>query len=138
MSEEGQLLEKKSLRLVMGKTTDWQELAKDCVAFANATGGNLLLGIEDGEDMPPAGQQIPPDLPDKLRRRISECTVNVDVWPDIRTSSNGGQYINLHVRRSSTTSSTTDGRFYLRVGDQSKPVTGDGVMRLVTERGTKP
>jgi ATP-dependent DNA helicase RecG len=69
LSLEGQLLDQKSLRAVTGKTADWNEIAKDCIAFANATGGRLLLGIEDGHDAPPAGQQIPFDLPDTLRRK---------------------------------------------------------------------
>jgi ATP-dependent DNA helicase RecG len=35
--------------------------------------------------------------------------------------------------------STTDGRYYfLRVADQSKPVTGDDVMRLASERSALP
>lgn len=48
VSLEGQLLDQKSLRAVTGKAIDWNEIAKDCIAFANATGGRLLLGIEDG------------------------------------------------------------------------------------------
>ena len=64
MSQEGQLLDKKSLRSVLGKTVDWGELAKDCVAFANATGGHLLISLEDNQDIPPVGQKIPSDLPD--------------------------------------------------------------------------
>ena len=32
---ESDKYDKKSLRLVEGKTADWEELAKDCVAFAN-------------------------------------------------------------------------------------------------------
>ena len=71
MSQEGQLLDQKSLRSVTGKTANWNEIAKDCIAFANATGGRLLLGIEDGQDAPPAGQHIPADLPDTVRRRPS-------------------------------------------------------------------
>ncbi len=63
VSQEGQLLDQKSLRAVTGKTADWNEIAKDCIAFANATGGRLLLGIEDGEDAPPADQHIHADLP---------------------------------------------------------------------------
>ena len=66
MSLEGQLLDQKSLRAVTGKTADWNEIAKDCIAFANASGGRLLLGIEDGQDAPPSGQQIPADLPDTV------------------------------------------------------------------------
>lgn len=45
MSQEGQLLDRKSLRAVSGKTADWGELVKDCVAFANATGGQLVRSV---------------------------------------------------------------------------------------------
>ena len=138
MSLEGQLLDQKSLRAVTGKTADWNEIAKDCIAFANATGGRLLLGIEDGQDAPPAGQQIPVDLPDTLRRKLTERTVNVAVLPDVVTASNGGQYIELRIPRALAVASTTDGRYFLRVADQSKPVTGDDVMRLASERSALP
>ncbi|HQQ69515.1 MAG TPA: ATP-binding protein [Alicycliphilus sp.] len=82
MSLEGQHLDRKSLRAVTGKTADWPELAKDCVAFANALGGQLLIGIEDGEELPPQAQRIRPELLDTLRRRIAELTVPLGVTPD--------------------------------------------------------
>lgn len=138
MSLEGQLLDQKSLRAVTGKTADWNEIAKDCIAFANATGGRLLLGIEDGQDAPPVGQHIPADLPDTLRRKLADRTVNVAVLPDVVTASNGGQYIELRIPRAMAVASTTDGRYFLRVADQSKPVTGDDVMRLASERSALP
>ncbi len=138
MSQEGQLLDQKSLRAVTGKTADWNEIAKDCIAFANATGGRLLLGIEDGQNAPPADQHIPSDLPDTLRRKLSERTVNVSVLPDVVSDPNGGQYIELRIPRAMTVASTTDGRYFLRVADQSKPVTGDDVMRLASERAALP
>ncbi len=138
MSQEGQLLDKKSLRAVSGKTADWGELVKDCVAFANATGGHLLIGIEDDQDLPPASQQIPVGLPDTVRRKLAERTVNVVVLPNIVTANNGGQYIDLTVPRATGTASTTDGRYFLRVADQSRPITGDDVMRLATERSAFP
>ncbi len=134
LSQEGQLLDQKSLRAVTGKTADWNEIAKDCIAFANATGGHLLLGIEDGQDAPPASQYIPADLPDTLRRKLADRTVNVTVLPDVVTAPNGGQYIKLRIPRALAVASTTDGRYFLRVADQSKPVTGDDVMRLASER----
>ena len=134
LSQEGQLLDQKSLRAVTGKTVDWNEIAKDCIAFANATGGHLLLGIEDGQDAPPASQYIPADLPDTLRRKLADRTVNVTVLPDVVTAPNGGQYIKLRIPRALAVASTTDGRYFLRVADQSKPVTGDDVMRLASER----
>lgn len=138
MSQEGQLLDQKSLRSVTGKNADWSELAKDCIAFANATGGRLLIGIEDGQDQPPAGQLIPADLPDTIRRKIAERTVNVSVLPDVVTTPNGSQYIDLAIPRSVAVASTTDGRYFLRVADQSKPVTGDDVLRLAAERAALP
>ncbi|PKO93303.1 MAG: ATP-dependent DNA helicase [Betaproteobacteria bacterium HGW-Betaproteobacteria-10] len=138
MSQEGQLLDQKSLRSVTGKSADWNELTKDCVAFANATGGRLLLGIDDGQDQPPPGQLVPADLPDAIRRKIAERTVNLSVLPDVVTAPNGSQYIDLAIPRSIAVASTTDGRYFLRVVDQSKPVTGDDVLRLASERAALP
>jgi ATP-dependent DNA helicase RecG len=138
VSLEGQLRDQKSLRAVTGKTADWAELAKDCIAFANATGGQLLLGIEDGQTEPPAGQRIAADLPDTLRRKLAERTVNVTVLPDVVTAPNGGQYVDLRIPRALAVASTTDGRYFLRVADQSKPVTGEDVMRLASERAALP
>ncbi|QKE41972.1 MAG: ATP-dependent DNA helicase [Ferrovum myxofaciens] len=138
MSQEGQLLDQKSLRSVTGKSADWSELVKDCIAFANATGGRLLLGIEDEQDQPPAGQLIPADLPDTIRRKIAERAVNVSVLPDVVTTQNGSQYIELRIPRAIAVASTTDGRYFLRVADQSKPVTGDDVLRLAAERAALP
>ena len=138
MSLEGQLRDQKSLRAVTGKAADWHEIAKDCIAFANASGGLLLLGIEDGQTEPPADQRIPADLPDTLRRKLAERTVNVTVLPDVVTAPRGGQYIALRIPRALAVASTTDGRYFLRVADQSKPVTGDDVMRLASERAALP
>ena len=138
MSLEGQLLDRKSLRAISGRTANWDEIAKDCIAFANATGGRLQVGIENDQSQPPTGQQIPPELPDTIRRRISEKTVNVVVLVDIVTTPSGGQYLDLVIPRSVAVASTTDGRYFIRVADQSKPVTGDDVMRLASERSAVP
>ncbi|MBU3679846.1 MAG: ATP-dependent DNA helicase, partial [Candidatus Kapabacteria bacterium] len=139
MSLEGQLLDRKSLRAVTGKSADWPELAKDCVAFANAVGGRLLIGIENGEALPPPGQRIPADLPDVLRRRVGELTINVAVQPLVVTAGNGAEFIELTIARSiSGTASTSEGRFFLRIGDTSSPVLGDDVMRLASERSALP
>jgi hypothetical protein len=51
------------------------------------------LGIEDEQDQPPSGQLVPADLPDTIRRKIGERTVNVSVLPNVVTAPNGGQYI---------------------------------------------
>lgn len=138
MSLEGQLLDRKSLRVATGRSPDWNEIAKDCVAFANASDGRLLLGIEDGLEDPPAEQRVPADLPDMLRRRLGERTVNVTVLAHVVTAPNGGQVLELQVPRATAVASTTDGRYFLRVADQSRPITGDEVLRLVGERSAQP
>lgn len=138
MSIEGQIADKKSLRMIEGKSADFEELAKDCVGLANAQGGRLLIGIEDNSQLPPAGQQIEMELLDKVRKRIGEITVNVIAVPELRTAQKGGQYIELNVPRSLGVASTTDGRYFIRVGDATVPVTGDDVMRLANERAILP
>ena len=62
----------KSLRTVKGKSKNFDELAKDCVAFANARGGNIHIGIEDGCSLPPESQTIEEDLPGAVQLRISQ------------------------------------------------------------------
>jgi len=138
MMDEGQNIERKSLRIVTGKNAQWNELAKDCVCFANARGGTILIGIEDGATKPPEGQIIPKDLPEKIRKRIGELTVNVTVAPTVKTTATGAEYIELQVPRSHATASTTDGRYYLRVSDECKPLVGEEILRLLNERNAQP
>ena len=59
MTPEDQHFDRKSLRKVIGKTAAWSELALDGMAFANAQGGSLLIGIEDGQEAPPPRQTLP-------------------------------------------------------------------------------
>ncbi len=138
MSTEGQLMDKKSLRVVTGKTADWTELAKDCIAFAAAQGGRLLIGIEDRDDLPPENQQINPLIIETIRKRVAELTINVSLLPSIAIATNGGQYIELVIQRSMSVPSTTDGRYFIRVSDSSKPVLGDDILRLASERAALP
>ena len=135
---EDQTSERKSLRVVAGGSADFSELAKDCVCFANGAGGRIFLGIEDGDLLPPPGQRIDPGLTDRVRRRIGELTVNVQVLPEVQRCDNGGEVLVLAIPRAAGVASTSDGRYYLRVGDTCQPVVGDDVLRLATERPSIP
>jgi len=97
-------------------------------------GGEYHIGIEDGEDKPPKGQKVPAGRAEQVRRRISQLTVNVTVTATEETASNGGQYLRVSVPRSLNVPSTTNGHYYYRDGDQTKPVTGDDILRLTTDR----
>lgn len=132
---ENQYLDKKSIRLVQGKTANWSELAKDSVCFANARGGTIHLGIEDGYDDPPKDQLIPENLPSEILKRIAELTVNVGVTTQKLRAMNGGEYVQITVLPStSTIASTTEGRYYMRVADHCQPILPDDLTRLLTDK----
>lgn len=138
MSQEDQNTESKSLRLVEGGSADFAALAATCVCFANAAGGQIRIGIEDGEALPPQAQRIDVQLLERIRKRVGELTVNVQVAPERREAANGGEYVTLTVARSWGVASTTDGRYFLRVSDACRPVLGDEVLRLLNDRPGMP
>ena len=138
MTPENQHFDRKSLRKVTGKTADWPALALDSVAFANAQGGSLLIGIEDGQNAPPPGQLIPPGLAETVAKRLRELTVNVELAASVATAANGAEFIDLRVARAHGVASTSDGRYALRIGDECKPVVGDDVARLLNDRPAQP
>ncbi len=131
---EDELREQKSLRKVEGRTADWADLAQTCVCLANGAGGQIIVGVEDGESEPAPSQRLPVDLLDRIRKRVRELTVNVDVLATLDTRSNGGEVALLTVARSVGVASTHDGRFFVRIGDSCFPVVGDDVLRLADER----
>lgn len=137
-SRESHHLDRKSLRKVTGATADFAALAQDCVCFANSAGGTLLIGIEDDADAPPSDQRIEPALLERIRKRVGELTVNVQPLPELKRHENGGEYIALTIPRAVGVASTSDGRYFLRVGDTCRPVVGDDVMRLADERPATP
>ena len=133
--KENSLYDKKSLREITGKNADWNEVAKDCVAFSNAQGGVIDYGIEDDADAPPADQKVSEDIAINLENKISGKTLNVSAHAEILTHENGGQYIRLHIARGTSSASTTSGKYFTRVSDNSVPLTGDDITRLSAEKG---
>lgn len=133
--KESQTYDKKSLRAVTDKTADFDEIAKDCVAFANRDGGHLAIGIENDDDLPPASQCVSETLKEKVVKRLNELTVNVALVPRILTSENGGEYLDLEILRSAVSiASTTKGGYYIRDNDSSKPIAPDDLLRAITDK----
>ncbi len=134
--EENQNIDKKSLRFINGRQTDWGELAKDCVCFANGQGGLILIGIEDSDSMPPKGQLIKDkSLPEKIQKAVVERTTNVGVAVTIQKAENDAEYIQVQIFRSAQTiAATNDGRYYIRVSDTCRPVPPDEMARLAAEK----
>jgi ATP-dependent DNA helicase RecG len=133
--KENSLLDKKSLELVLGSKANFKELAKDCVCFANAQGGLILIGIEDHDELPPKNQKIPDNLLEKINKRIPALTLNVGIATLKKIDENGGEYIELKVFRSSQSiASTTDGKYYMRISDDCKPILPEDLNRLISEK----
>lgn len=134
--EENKSLDKKSLRFLKGKQTDWDELAKDCVAFANAQGGEILIGIEDNSNQPPKDQKLKDkNIPETIQKNIVQRTINVAVAITVLIADNGGEYIKIQVfRNAQTIASTTDGKYYIRISDECRPIPPDEMARLAAEK----
>lgn len=133
--KENQTWDKKSLRAVTGNSKSFDEIAKDCVAFANKEGGHLAIGIEDDNELPPSMQRVDDSLKEKVVKRINELTVNVAVVPRIVEADNGGEYLDLEILRSAASiASTTKGGYFIRDNDESKPIAPDDLLRAITDK----
>ncbi len=133
--EENSHFDKKSLKKVEGATADWNELAKECVCFANGMGGDLLIGIEDDQELPAATQKINTTLVDKINKTIPQLTLNVGIVATIQTAPNGGEYINLKVFRSNQTiACTSNGKYYIRVSDECRPILPEDMARVAADK----
>jgi ATP-dependent DNA helicase RecG len=134
--KENSLYDKKSLRTVVGKTADFAELAKDCVAFSNAQGGVIDIGIENEDMLPPAEQRVPEELPTTVVNKISGITHGVIASTTIETAENGGEFIKLNILRNpNAIAVTSSGKMYVRIGDNSIPVGSEDVARLAADKG---
>jgi len=132
MTIEGQYQDKKALSVL---TDGIQDIAEDCVGFANASGGKLLIGIEDNHDMPILSQKISEDQVTKVRRRIGELTINVNINATKQIAQNQGEYIELQViRNNQTPACTTSGKYLIRDGDSTRPLRPDEQARFMTDR----
>lgn len=135
MKQESNIFDKKSIKTITGKTADFNELAKDCVAFANTNGGHLHIGIEDSEELPPKDQKISTDLAEKTIKRLNELTTNVGLHQEIILAENGGQFLDITIHRSaSSVACTTKGIYYMRDNDSSKPLLPDELSRLLNDK----
>jgi len=134
---EGQQLDKKSIRIFATDPSQWswRDIAADCVAFANAQGGQLIFGIEDKESMPPPAQRIDAGLIDRLRKGVAQHTHNVAVSGEIKTVPSGGQFLALTVLPSlKSVASTSDARYFIRLADETRRLFPEDLVRLAAEK----
>lgn len=132
---ENSLYDKKSLLTITSKKIDWKEIVKDVVGFSNAEGGIIEFGIEDDTDIPASSQKITESLRVMLVNNINGKSNGVQISAEKKVYENGGETILLHVRRSIVMATTSDGRVYMRNGDNCEPITGEDLHRLAEDKG---
>ncbi len=132
---ENSLYDKKSLLTIASKKIDWKEIVKDVVAFSNAEGGILEFGIENGMETPDCLQRIQDSLMTMLVNNINGKTNGVQISAEKKKYDNGGETILLVIRRSVVMATTSDGKVFMRNGDNSEPITGEDLHRLSEEKG---
>lgn len=133
---EGQTIDLKSVRKIRQGDKGIKELAVSCVAFANAQGGTLYIGLEDGTHRPLAGQRIQHEEYLNVIDRIKSncCGLAMDPSP-VLSDDNGDEYFMLKVFPSlKTFASTADGRFYIRVGDKCMPMHSEDIHRVAADK----
>ena len=108
------------------------ELAETMVAFANADGGTILIGLGiDGRLSPGAAD----DLDAVLLRAQTRCRPPVVTeWQ--RLDAAGGTVVALTVPRSPHLHSMSDGRVLFRSGATDRPLGGEEIQRLSASKGT--
>jgi ATP-dependent DNA helicase RecG len=134
---ENSTIEYKSLKKAIGQKSDLKELSKTCVCLANAQGGYLFIGIEDKDKLPPENQKIDDNNINKVIKTLRSLTDSVGlVNPEKKIHENGGEYFIIQVYPSlKTIATTSDGRVFIRIGDECTAIKGEELTRLAHEKG---
>lgn len=135
--QENSQFDKKSLLVVTTTNPDWDEITKDCISFANGLGGKLIIGIEDSDELPPLNQKVDDTLLVKIRKKIENRAINLGIELYKREAENGSEYIEILINRNKNSiASTTNGKYYIRVEDECKPLLPDELSRLMADKGS--
>jgi len=134
---ENNTIEYKSLKKAIGSKANLNDVAKTCVCLANAQGGYLFIGIEDKDKIPPSGQKINHEDMNKVIKTLKSFTDSVGlVNPELKVHQNGGEYFVIQIYPSQKTIATTsDGKVFMRVGDECTPIKGEELTRIAHEKG---
>jgi ATP-dependent DNA helicase RecG len=136
MSVEDKNKEYKSLKKAIGDKANHRDLAETCVCFANAQGGEIVVGIEDNQDAPPATQKVKQEDINALVKSLRQLTDGVSiVISDIINHENGGEYFVMNIQPSTRVIATTSsGKVFIRISDSCYPVGSDDLTNLAAEK----
>lgn len=136
MNTENTMIEYKSLKKITSGDAGFKDLAVTCVCLANTQGGKIIIGIEDKEKHPPTNQTISTELMNKAITRLRTLCFSVGlVLNEVEKHTNGGEYFSITVLPTSKSLATTsDGKVYIRVGDQCQAARGEEILRIASEK----
>jgi ATP-dependent DNA helicase RecG len=136
MEPENTTTEYKSIRKILTGEAGFKDLALTCVCLANTQGGRILIGIEDKDKQPPLDQKISDKQMNDTINRLRSLCFNVGlVLQGKEEHSNGAEYFSVVVHPTlKSIATTSDGKIYMRVGDQCQGVRGDEVLRIAAEK----
>ena len=133
--EEGQYLDRKSARI---RPID---IARHIVAFANANGGVLVIGIEDDGQITGFHNNDSKSINDFLEIPYSSCKGRIKIEHEIRkvtVNSKKDSILLLFIEPSdNAVIKTSDDKVYLRVGDKSKLLNHEQVTQLEYDKGER-
>lgn len=132
---EGQYLDRKSARI---RPID---IARHIVAFANANGGVLVIGIEDDGQITGFHNNDSKSINDFLEIPYSSCKGKIKIEHEIRkvtVNSKKDSILLLFIEPSdNAVIKTSDDKVYLRVGDKSKLLNHEQVTQLEYDKGER-
>ncbi len=112
---------------------DEQRLAETLVAFANADGGTVVVGVDARGR--PTGAVDPDELEGSLRAASVRCQPPVQTsWQQEEVA--GGVVVAIGVVRSSELHSLDDGRVLVRAGTENRPLSGAEIRQLAATRSS--
>ncbi len=112
---------------------DVDRLAETLVAFANADGGTVVVGVDEKGSV--VGVSLPDAVEDALRLALARTRPIVRTeWSAEQTPR--GSVIVIQVPRSTELHSLDDGRVLIRSGSENKPLSGDAIRQLAATKST--
>ncbi len=118
--------------------TQLRTIRETVVAFANASGGYLLLGVADGKrTRADAIHGVGPVDLDLLRRNVYDGTDPHLLVEIEELAEPEGRVLAIRVPRGVPPHTTSDGVARIRIGKDSKPLTGQSLVELALRRGRR-
>lgn len=139
--EETSNVEFKSLKKIVDehdkiRTDGIRDLAITCVSFANSQGGDIIVGIEDKTKIPPLDQKIDEKIINEVITRLrSLCFSTSLIFKGKEIHNNGSEIFTITVQPSlKSIATTSDGKVFLRIGDQCQPARSEDLVHLASEK----